>query len=72
VLFTVLEPDLEELVGDALADLGPPDDLLELLVQRLVAATPVNVGFDRGEEEREEWVQVLVKRVLPRRIEVIG
>ncbi len=66
----VVEPDLH--VGHLFADAGPVNDLLEFLVQRLVAARPVDVGVDVGEEEGEERGPIAVQRGLPGRVEVVA
>jgi hypothetical protein len=71
VLAAVLQPDLEQLVHELLADLGPPGDLLEFLVQRLIAAPPINVCVNIRKEECEKSRQVRLQNVLPRAVEFI-
>jgi len=70
-LGAVAQPHFEELVGQALTYLGPADDLLKLLVERFVAALPVDVGVNVGKEEGEEERQVDVQRILPRAVEIV-
>jgi hypothetical protein len=68
----VLGPDLDELIDVAPPDLGLAHHLLELLVQRLVAARPVDPRVDLREQQRQERLEVSVQRLLPRVVLVGG
>jgi hypothetical protein len=50
-LLAVVAPDLEQLVSQPSTDAGLADDLLEFLVEALVAAAPVDAGVSFGEAE---------------------
>jgi hypothetical protein len=67
----VAQPHLEQLVRKASPDLGAADDLLELLIEAIVAARPVDVGSNGGNEELEELPQIALERVIPGRIVVV-
>ena len=71
-LGAVRRPDLDELIDVTPADLGLAHHLLELLVQRLVAARPVDLPVDLREQQRQERLEVSVQRFLPRAVVVGG
>src|SRR5207249_12035441 len=71
LLDIVLAPDLHELIDVAPAGLRVGHQLLELLVERLVAARPVDLRMNLREQQRQERLEVEVQRLLPRAV-VIG
>jgi hypothetical protein len=71
-LGAVFGPDLDELIDVASAQLGLAHHLLELLVQRFVAARPINLRVNLGEQQRQERLEVSVQRLLPGAIVVDG
>ena len=58
-------PDFHELVSITPAGLGFAHNLLERLVQRLVAARPVNLGRRLRKEKPHEWLEGYFKQVFP-------
>ncbi len=64
-------PDLEKLVSEPLPHTRVADDLLELLVEALVPAGPVNAGVNFRKTKREERFEKVLERFLPRTIEIV-
>jgi hypothetical protein len=54
LLFPIPLPNFEQLVGQPFAYLGSFNDLLEFLVQRLVALLPIQVSMNSREEKGQE------------------
>src|SRR5262249_10509979 len=67
---TVGAPDLEKFVGEAAADAGVADDLLEFRVEALIAALPVDARVDGREQEGQEGVKEVLQGLLPRAVQV--
>ncbi len=72
LLLAVAPPDFHQLVGDALAELGVADDLLQLLVLALVAPGPVDAAVGFGEEEGQEVGEVSLEHLLPGAVVGVG
>lgn len=70
--FSVTRPHLEQLIGQAFALLGLPHDLLKLVVERFVAARPIDVPVNIGKIEHQEEFEELLQRVLPGAVEIVG
>ena len=66
----VLGVDLDELVRVAPPRLGLPDDLLELLIAEGEPPRPVDPGVELGQEQGHPLLQVVLERLLPRRVVV--
>jgi hypothetical protein len=64
----VAAPDFEELVCQAPADAGVAHDLLQLLIEALVAAPPVDAGVGEWEQQRQEGLQEVLQGLLPRAV----
>lgn len=67
---TVEAVHADELVGIASPGGGVADDLLELLVEELVAAGPVDAGVDARKEQRQEFRKVTFEGLFPRAVMV--
>ncbi len=65
-------PDLNQDVGIAPSQLGFPYDLLQLLVQKLMALLPIDIGVGLGKEETQEVREKVLKRLFPRAIIALG
>lgn len=70
-LVAVAPPDPCELVDVPPAGLRVSHDLLQLLIQELEPARPVDTGVNGREAEREERLEVVLERLLPGAV-VIG
>src|SRR5205085_7287865 len=71
-LGAIAQPDLEELVGKPLTDLGPARDLLKLLVERFVAARPIDVVVNGGKEECRKRPQIALQSLFPWTVVIVG
>src|SRR5262249_42135670 len=65
LLLPALEPYLDQLVHSAPALLRLTSDLLQLLVEHLIPAAPVDVGVSVRKEEGQAGLEVSVQRLLP-------
>ena len=61
----VAQPDPNQFINYATTQVGLTHDLLQLLIEGLVAAQPVDFGVGVGEEECQEQLEVTVQRLLP-------
>jgi len=66
----IAPPHLDELVHRLSPQVGVAHHLLQLFVQELGAARPVDRGMDRRKEQHEEVLYVLFQRLLPGAVEV--
>ena len=60
-----MAPDLHELIGQAPPESGIADNLLQFGIEILIAAGPVNVGVDVGEEKGHKVWEIPVEDLLP-------
>ncbi|WP_213459474.1 hypothetical protein [Thiocapsa sp.] len=65
-------PDLDQLVDIPPTDHGAARDLLQLLVEKLEATRPVDVGRDRREEELQKRPLPTVEQILPGGIIIVA
>ncbi len=67
---TIEQGHLDQLIDRLPPGVAERRDLLEFFIQRLVAARPIDLGTDRGEEERDDIGQIGVAFFFPRPVEI--